>query len=360
MFTKAGQLTARDNRRDCGRTPTRWCGSSSSSACHAAVALGFLAGPALEAWVGPLYREAAPVIGLLCLAAVVQAWAQALKMAMNGTGRPTLAAVLYGIEAVLHVALGIALPRATAPSAWPRPALIGVVVMEGMLMLPLAYRRLGDSILRRALRTVRTLALPTVASGGLAWVVGRGGGPLYVFTDTHGRIVGLAAVAAAGTVVVAVFYALLLVSLPADQRHRLFARSRTWVGRASGPSALVSSAVSGAVVRAGAGRTRMGVARRHLWGPWLDDRGRPPERRGIHPPLARVAGRALFTWLDLPDNGLAAGAAILCPTMGLESAYSARALRDLAHRLASSGWAALRVDYTATGDSAGAWTDPTW
>ena len=69
-----------------------------------------------------------------------------------------------------------------------------------------------------------------VVAGGLAWVIGRGGGPLYVFTGTHGRIVGLAAVAAAGTVVVAVFYALLLVSLPADQRQRLLARSRTWVG----------------------------------------------------------------------------------------------------------------------------------
>ena len=44
--------------------------------------------------------------------------------------------------------------------------------------------------------------------------------------------------------------------------------------------------------------------------------------------------------------------------MGLESAYSSRALRDLAHRLAASGWAALRVDYVATGDSGGTWTDP--
>jgi alpha-beta hydrolase superfamily lysophospholipase len=44
--------------------------------------------------------------------------------------------------------------------------------------------------------------------------------------------------------------------------------------------------------------------------------------------------------------------------MGLESEYSSRALRDLAHRLAASRWAALRVDYAATGDSAGTWTDP--
>jgi dienelactone hydrolase len=68
--------------------------------------------------------------------------------------------------------------------------------------------------------------------------------------------------------------------------------------------------------------------------------------------------RPLFAWLDTPADGAAAGVAVLCPTMGLESAYSSRALRDLAHRLAVSGWASLRFDYAATGDSAGSWTDP--
>jgi alpha-beta hydrolase superfamily lysophospholipase len=66
----------------------------------------------------------------------------------------------------------------------------------------------------------------------------------------------------------------------------------------------------------------------------------------------------LFAWLDAPDDGMIAGAAVLCPSLGLEATYSARALRDLAHRLAAAGWAALRFDYTGTGDSAGNWTDP--
>jgi alpha-beta hydrolase superfamily lysophospholipase len=68
--------------------------------------------------------------------------------------------------------------------------------------------------------------------------------------------------------------------------------------------------------------------------------------------------RPLFAWLDFPVGGLVAGAAVVCPTVGLESEYSARAIRDLAHRLAASGWAALRIDYAGTGDSAGTWTDP--
>jgi pimeloyl-ACP methyl ester carboxylesterase len=70
------------------------------------------------------------------------------------------------------------------------------------------------------------------------------------------------------------------------------------------------------------------------------------------------AGRPLFSWLDLPDDGNVVGAVVLCSTMGLEAAYSARALRQLAHRLAASRWAVLRVDYAGTGDSSGTWTDP--
>ncbi len=68
--------------------------------------------------------------------------------------------------------------------------------------------------------------------------------------------------------------------------------------------------------------------------------------------------RPLFAWLDVPDDGLVSGAVVVCPSMGLEAAYSTRALRTLAHLLVGSRWAALRLDYAATGDSVGTWTDP--
>ncbi len=68
--------------------------------------------------------------------------------------------------------------------------------------------------------------------------------------------------------------------------------------------------------------------------------------------------RPLFAWLDIPEDGRVVGAAVICPSMGLEAAYSARGVRDLARRLVAAGWAALRIDYAATGDSAGIWTDP--
>ena len=106
LFTKAGQLAARDNRSGLRETTHQVVRFVQYLSMPAAIVLGFLAGPAIEVWVGPLYREAAPVIGLLCIAAVVQAWAQALSLAISGAGRPTLPSILYGIEAALHVALG--------------------------------------------------------------------------------------------------------------------------------------------------------------------------------------------------------------------------------------------------------------
>jgi len=193
--------------------------------------LGFLAGPAVEVWVGPLYREAATCIGLLCIAAVVQAWGQAISLAISGAGRPRLASILYGGEAVVHVGLGIVLSSRYGVIGMAEAALIGAVLMEGMLMLPLVYRQLGDSFPRRALHTARVLGLSFVITGGLAWLVGRAGGPLYVFVDGHNRIVGFVGVVVAGTALMVVFYVFLLVSLPGNERRVALGRVRGGAGR---------------------------------------------------------------------------------------------------------------------------------
>ncbi len=231
LFTKAGQLAARDNRSGLRDNTDQVVRFVQALSIPAAIVLGFLAGPAIEVWVGTLYREAAQIIGLLCLAAVLQAWAQTVSLALSGSGRPTLPSILYGVEAVLHVTLGLVLASQFGAVGMAEATLIGVVVMEGMLMLPLVYKQLGDSLPRKALRTVRILGLPALVTGALAWVVGRGGGPLYAFTDTHTRVVGFAGVVVAGAALVVVFYALLLVSLPAEQRQPLVARIRGSLGR---------------------------------------------------------------------------------------------------------------------------------
>jgi dienelactone hydrolase len=85
----------------------------------------------------------------------------------------------------------------------------------------------------------------------------------------------------------------------------------------------------------------------------------PADRREAHSVAFWLGGpdRPLFCFLDLPDDGVVSGAAVVCPTMGLEGEYSGRALRDLAQRLAGNGWACLRLAYAGTGDSVGTWSD---
>jgi dienelactone hydrolase len=61
----------------------------------------------------------------------------------------------------------------------------------------------------------------------------------------------------------------------------------------------------------------------------------------------------LFGVLHSPAGGAAAAAVVLCPPMQFEYYASHPAYRILAESLAGSGVAALRLDYTATGDSAG-------
>ena len=72
-----------------------------------------------------------------------------------------------------------------------------------------------------------------MVTGALAYVLGRGGGPLYVFVDTHGRAVGLLVVVAAGAALMVVFYAVFLVSAPAAQRQDFLIRFRSTLGRFS-------------------------------------------------------------------------------------------------------------------------------
>ena len=145
LFTAASELSARDNESGLRDRTDRVVRYALYLSIPVAIALGFLAGPTVEAWVGPLYRKAASVIGLLCLASVIQGWAFSLRVALGGSRRPKLPAILYGIEAVLHVSLGIVLASRYGPVGMAEAVLIGVVTVDVMLLLPLAYRKLGDS-----------------------------------------------------------------------------------------------------------------------------------------------------------------------------------------------------------------------
>lgn len=60
----------------------------------------------------------------------------------------------------------------------------------------------------------------------------------------------------------------------------------------------------------------------------------------------------LFGWIHQADVAVRAGV-VLCPPLGRELASAHRTFRILADELAARGFAALRIDYAGTGDSAG-------
>ena len=69
-------------------------------------------------------------------------------------------------------------------------------------------------------------------------------------------------------------------------------------------------------------------------------------------------GQSLFAWLHRPVRLAVTHGILLCPPLGHELVHSHRTLRHLAEKLASQGFAVLRIDYHGTGDSEGAHDAP--
>jgi alpha-beta hydrolase superfamily lysophospholipase len=63
--------------------------------------------------------------------------------------------------------------------------------------------------------------------------------------------------------------------------------------------------------------------------------------------------RPLAGWLHLPETGTARAGIVLCPSLGVEALVAQPAYLRLARRLETMGFAVLRFDYSATGDSSG-------
>jgi hypothetical protein len=107
-------------------------------------------------------------------------------------------------------------------------------VMEGTLLLPIAYRRLGISMTTAALSALRALTLPVLGVGVLAWALARGGGLLTSFTDTHLKIPSLSVVGGSGLGLLVLFaFLFFLTGLGADERRRV----RIWLrSKLGGPS----------------------------------------------------------------------------------------------------------------------------
>jgi O-antigen/teichoic acid export membrane protein len=236
LFTQTGTLATRGDHEGMAQAVTQITRTVQAISIPSALILGFLAGPTVRAWVGPEYHKAALIIALLCIAGCVQSWALTLRTALNGWGQPKVSSVLLGIEAALHVGLGIVLAEKYGAVGMAVAVLISVVAIEATLMLPIAYRRLGISMWAATLSAIRALALPALVGGGIAWVVAGGGGFLGNFAASHSKVAGLAAVAGVGIWLLVVFACLFfLTGLRPVERDRFAVWARTRLGGSRAP-----------------------------------------------------------------------------------------------------------------------------
>jgi alpha-beta hydrolase superfamily lysophospholipase len=70
------------------------------------------------------------------------------------------------------------------------------------------------------------------------------------------------------------------------------------------------------------------------------------------------AGRPLFGFFHVPDDGRARGTVVVCGPLGREWSNALPAVQSLADQLTTAGLAVLRFSYPGTGDSAGGLGEP--
>jgi len=208
VFPYAGQLAGRGDRqgmRNVNEDVTRLV---MALAIPTALSMMFLAGPAVQAWVGPSFHQAADVAVILAGSVIVQALVLTPRTVMAGSGQPRLPTIVSMVEAVMHIGLGIVFCHLFGVIGAAYTALTAAVLLEGCILLPTLYRKLEMSLVVQLFRLIRAHVIPLVVAGSVAWSLARW--PVRSFVDHHGRTASLAVVVAAGLVILIAYYGILI------------------------------------------------------------------------------------------------------------------------------------------------------
>lgn len=220
FFPWSSELAAREDEpglRSSLLTGTRLSLAVGAPLC---LALILLAGPVIDAWVGPGFEEAGRVVALLAAATVVAALGRTGLLMLQGVGRARPTAMIALAEAVLNVSLGITLAHLMGLDGVALAVLIAAAVANVALAVPYACRYFGVSagLLVRSLAQAH--ALPVAASLGVGWLLLRA------------DVEGILPVLAAGAAVVAVYLLVfVLTGLDRGERALLVARGRLLLAR---------------------------------------------------------------------------------------------------------------------------------
>jgi O-antigen/teichoic acid export membrane protein len=195
-----------------------------------ALTTAVLARPALRAWVGPLYLQAAMVVVLLSAAVVVQSTTATSRSVFIGAAEPKIPTLIALGGLVIHVALAIFLGQRYGIDGVASGVLIASFLTDGVAMMLLTSRRYGVKVPSYLAFLARAHLLPAAAAVAVGLYLATG--PLWHFVQTHARVVGVLAVIVAGLVILAVYFPIYtFTGLSPLERKSAFGRVRAAVRR---------------------------------------------------------------------------------------------------------------------------------
>ncbi|MGH2943014.1 MAG: lipopolysaccharide biosynthesis protein [Solirubrobacteraceae bacterium] len=220
FFPHSSSLSAGEDHEGLRRSLIVGTRLSLAIAAPIALALGFLAGPLLDLWLGADsgFGDAAVVVVLLAAAVTIGALTRTGLLMLQGVGKVRAPALLMAAEAVLNLSLSVVLAQSIGLEGVALGTLIAVVVANLGFFYPYMCREFGVPIGELSATLARAHAPALVAGGSTGWGIAA--------LDPSGLVV-LAAAFAIAAVYVAVFW---VTGLRPDERRRL----RELVGRRGG------------------------------------------------------------------------------------------------------------------------------
>lgn len=214
FFPHSSELASRHSTRELGAAVQMGTRITLLVAGPLCLALAVFAEPAIRAWVGSGFDDAAIVVVFLAAATAVKALTQVAIQMLLGTGKARGPALMTGGEAVLNLALSVVLARTMGLEGVALATLIAATAVHLGVILPFACREFGIRTSSFVVAMLRA-HLPSAAVAFLVAVA-------LARVDPE----GIPAVTAAGAAVAAAYVLVFAAAgLEPDERRRLLARA---------------------------------------------------------------------------------------------------------------------------------------
>jgi O-antigen/teichoic acid export membrane protein len=221
FFPHSSALAAGEDHEGLRRSLVVGTRLSLAIATPLALALGFLAGPLLDVWLGDGFDEAATVVVLLATSVTLTSLTRTGLLMLQGAGHVRVPALIMGGEALLNLTLSIILARSMGLAGVALGSLIAAVGANLGCFYPYMCRQFGVPIRSLSAELARA-HLPALLAG-----LATGGAIVWLGPSGVGTLAGALAIAAA---YLAVFW---FTGMTADERGQAVAQARRARARTS-------------------------------------------------------------------------------------------------------------------------------